>query len=425
MQLKGARFSVRFLGCRVNGAEAEALVSALQQEGALEDHSCFDLAIVVTCGVTAMADRKSRQVVSQLRRACPQACILATGCWAQEADEEQARALGVDLLVGNRQKGRIIQVLKDWDGGFQEHRGELGGLWDPLQAYGSAHHSRALVKVQDGCDLRCSYCIVPTLRGPSVSRPLDDILAESARFIDNGCSELVLTGVHLGLWGRDLGLDLPRLVDEVSALPGLKRLRFGSLEPFGVTDALLEALSHSKAFAPHLHLPLQSGSDRVLREMRRPGTSQDFLNLARRAREALGDDLHLSTDVMVAFPGEEEEDFQATLDLLLQARVGRVHGFIFSPRPGTKAATASKQVPKAEAQGRLRRLLHQSDKALSREAMRWVGRPNTVFIEREGREVKGHNEAWLEVVFEPETPRGQWVTVKPKAEKKGRLFVKP
>lgn len=423
VQLKGTRFTVRFLGCRVNAAEAEALSSLLAARGAVEDRDHWDLAVLVTCGVTAMADRKSRQAAAALRRANPRGCLVVTGCWAQEASPEQAQALGVDLLVGNRLKGRIVELLEAYEGGFQSYHTALGGLWDPLQAQSSTHHTRAFIKVQDGCDLRCSYCIVPTLRGPSVSRPLGDLLDECRRLLDKGVSELVLTGVHLGLWGKERGETLADLVQTVGSLPGLKRLRFGSLEPFGVTDRLLDALARCGVFAPHLHLPLQSGSATVLKAMRRPGTPEEFVGLARRAREVLGENLHISTDVMVGYPGETEEDFIRTLEVLEAARVGRVHGFIFSSRPGTPASFLA-PVDKSRAKDRLDRLLAASKKALQHEALLWVGRPNTLLVEREGKGLPGgYNQAWIEVLCPPLQPRGQWLTAVPVGASDGVLYL--
>lgn len=424
MNLKGKRFCVRFLGCRVNGAEAEALMSALEDQGAVEDSQAFDLAIVVTCGVTSMADKKSRQMLSSLRKQRPEAFIVACGCWAQEADVDEVQKLGVDLLVGNRQKGQIINLIQHHGQQFTEYRPGFDGPWDPLEAYGSAHHSRALIKVQEGCNCSCTYCAVPALRGPSISRPLDSIMTECERILEKGVTELVLTGVHLGLWGRDLGLDLADLLEQAGTLLGLKRLRLGSLEPFGMSKRLFDVMSRLSVFAPHLHLPLQSGSRRIAKLMRRPGGPDGFLRQVKSAREALGEDLHISTDVMVGFPGETDKDFQETIQVLEQARVGRVHPFIYSPRPGTLAAQFSDQIEHQISAMRLKKVMAWGSDALQKEALRWIGRPQKVFVEKEGKgNPKGYNDSWIEVRLNPEQQRGIWTEVIPQKAVDGVLYL--
>ena len=359
--LRGRRVAIQALGCRTNLAEAEALASAFQRRGALiVDEPPYDAAVIVTCSVTAVADRKSRQLINRCRRAGENVCVAVCGCWAQGVGEKKAAAMGVDLLIGNRFKGelpdRVARWLEDRARSFEAVRGDMGRRWDSLELDRSPYFGRAFVKVQDGCDHRCTYCIVPVLRGPSVSRPVADILAEARRCAAAGQFELILTGVHLGLFGRDSGESFAALVRALDSVEGIQRLRFGSLEPFSIGDDLLEALAQSPRFCRHLHLPVQSGDDEILRRMGRGHTAADYLKLVERLRAALGSDLHISTDVMCAFPGESETAFENTLALLKAARVGRVHGFHYSPRPGTPAAAMSGQIPTEIALARAERL---------------------------------------------------------------------
>ncbi len=400
--LKGRRVAVQALGCRTNLAEAESIASAFVCRGALiVEEAPFDAAVIVTCSVTAMADRKSRQLIHRFRRLSPGACIVACGCWAQGVGEDLARGMGVNLLVGNRLKSeipdRVERFFEEKSPKFQALRGTPPRRWDALELDRPLHHSRAFIKVQDGCDHGCTYCIVPSLRGPSVSRPAGDILEEARRCLGAGCLEIVLTGVHLGLFGRDSGESFAALIRGLGALEGLKRLRFGSLEPFCVDGELLDALAETPSFCRHLHLPLQSGDDGVLRRMGRGHGAEDYLALVRRLRDALGQDLHISTDVMCAFPGESEAAFQNTLDLMKAARIGRVHGFRYSPRAGTPAASMPCQVESSVAEDRAERLKRAGLEQISAEAARWVGREVPVLFEGEARgKSQGYTPQYIE-----------------------------
>ncbi len=400
--LVGKRIAVQALGCRTNLAEAEAIASAFKSRGAqLVKNGPCDVAVIVTCSVTSVADRKSRQLIYRFRRENECACVVACGCWAQGVDEKDAQKMGVSLLIGNRHKSEIPDRVAEWfenhEGEFYALRGPMGRNWDTLELESSPYYGRAFIKVQDGCDHRCTYCIVPALRGPSVSRPIKDILAEAERLVRDGAFELILTGVHLGLFGRDSGEPFAELIRSLEKIEGLRRLRFGSLEPFCIDDELLEALAESKIFCRHLHLPVQSGDDEILRRMGRGHTAQDYLELTSRLRDALGEDLHISTDVMCAFPGETEAAFLNTLDLLQAARIGRVHGFHYSPRPGTPAANFPHQIPFQTAQNRVEKLKAAGKKSLADEASRWIGREVEILFEGE---LRGRPQGYTKEFFE-------------------------
>jgi threonylcarbamoyladenosine tRNA methylthiotransferase MtaB len=341
--------------------------------------------------------------------------VAVCGCWAQALDAKEARALGVNLLVGNRRKSALPDALESALEApeFIDMRGNgsPGDRWDALRLDRPILRTRAFLKVQEGCDHFCSYCVIPFLRGRSISRPLEETLEEARRVTASGCGcgEIVLTGIHLGMYGRDSrpgeGSSLAELVRRVSRVPGLKRLRLGSLEPFALDGDLLEALGDSPVFCPHLHLPLQSGDDEVLALMRRGYGADDFARLCERAREKLGGDLHISSDVLVGFPGESEGAFQNTLALMRRAGLGRVHVFPYSPRPGTAAAAFPNRVPPRVVSERVSAALALGEELLARYASRFVGRDLSVLVEgteeaRTARATLGYTRHFVSVALE-------------------------
>lgn len=386
MKLEGRRFLIVAMGCRSNSYEGEALASALRARGAILSEENPDIIVVVTCTVTAQADMKTRKLIRKLRKQNREAYIVATGCYAQGASGEDVSALGVDLLVGNRLKHRIADLIEEHYGqdcGFDEVRARLDDnrQWDGLQLDAPHSHARAFIKIQDGCDHGCSYCIVPSVRGAPSSRSAADILSEVRRVADFGCSEVVLTGVHMGLYACD-GTSLADIVRELARVPGVKRLRFSSIEPLAVTRDLLEALTQAPCFCPHLHIPLQSGDDAILKRMRRGYTRDDFYKTVEQARRFLGEDAHFSTDLMVGFPGETQEAFQNSLQLLDDLAFGRVHVFPFSPRAGTAAFAMEDRVSAEAVNNRVAEALDFSARLLDRYSEQWVGKSASILIEK-------------------------------------------
>ena len=387
--LSGKNFAVLALGCRTNLYESEALVSMLEARGACYSESVesVDIVVVVTCTITQMADAKTRKLIRRLRRKNPDAAIVACGCYAQVCEEEEARALGVDLLIGNRKKQDVAEALESWYAEkkfFCDINSKIAGdrTWDALSLDRPRLHTRAFVKVQDGCSRRCSYCIVPRVRGMQVSRDALETVDEIARIAASGCSEIVLTGIHLGSY-RCGDVSLGGLIRQIARVPGLRRLRMGSIEPFAVDDDLLEALAEVGVFCPHLHIPLQSGDDGVLSAMRRGYTAVEFARTVERIRRRLGDDVHLSTDLIVGFPGESEEAFERSLRLLASLGLGKVHVFPFSPRTGTEAAAMEGRVPQVVARERAKRAIELSDALLEQYAARFVDTTCKILVEEE------------------------------------------
>lgn len=363
--LTGKKIKINVLGCRSNLYESEAIASAFEARGArVVDDPKADIAILVSCAITGMAEAKCRKSIRRMRKDSPNALIVACGCWPQIASFDDVRSAGADIVVGNRVKHTIVDTVED------ALRGSLVSCmrsddisrdrsWDALSLDRPRSHTRAFIKVQDGCSMRCSYCIVPRARGANVSRDPDDTVREVERVASSGCREVVLTGIHLGSY-RHGDTDLASLVRRVSAVNGISRVRLGSLEPFAVDRRLLDGLAGCGRFCEHLHLPLQSGDDGVLSSMRRGYTTDDFAAAVEASRAALGDHVHISTDLMVGYPTETDTAFENSIDFIRRIGIGKVHVFPYSPRPGTPAAEM-KQLPAKLISERTQRALAEAE----------------------------------------------------------------
>jgi threonylcarbamoyladenosine tRNA methylthiotransferase MtaB len=405
--LSGKTFSVITLGCRVNHYEAEALASSLVEMGAefQRDGESPDIIVALTCSITSVADAKTRKVLRKARRANPASLIAACGCWAQAASAADASKLGVDILVGNRVKERAPLAIAARLAA-PARAAELTEIktdvsdnpdWDNLTLDRPRMLTRAFIKAQDGCDRRCSYCAVPFLRGRGVSRDPDDLVAEISSAVRNGTKEVILTGIQLGGYDGG-GVSLAGLIRRVSKIEGLKRLRLGSLEPFSVTDELLEAAAESEIFCRHLHLPLQSGDDEILRSMRRGYDAAGFARIVDYARKFLGGGAHISTDLIVGFPGETGAAFERSLALLENLSLGKVHVFPFSARGGTDAASFGGAVPGGAVRERVGRALALSDDLLSAYAASRAGIEDSILVENEdGGIVSGWSRNYVRV----------------------------
>ncbi len=354
-----ARIRLESIGCRLNTGEMEALARDLAVRGhrVVAPGEPADLCIFNTCTVTAAASGKSRKALRRLRRAHPEATMVATGCYA-EMDPETVADLGMDLVVGNRDKDRLIEIL--------EARGVLGLPQDdpfPLKDVGteflgplSHRRTRAFVKVQDGCDNACAFCIVTVARGVGRSLPLDAVIDRVGQLAAGGFKEFVLSGVHLGSYGHDRGErdGLETLVRAVLDVGGVRRLRLSSIEPWDVRPSFFELFADPRLM-PHLHLPLQSGCDATLRRMARKTTRNGYRKLIETARSAVPD-VAISTDVLVGFPGETDEEFEESAAFIETMNFSHLHIFRFSIRPGTAAASMPRQVPDDIAVERSRRM---------------------------------------------------------------------
>ena len=338
------------LGCKVNAYETEAMQQLLEQAGyeIVPFEEKADVYIVNTCTVTNIADRKSRQMLHRAKKQNPEALVVAAGCYVQAAEAELKEDSAVDLLIGNNRKKDLISILEAYESGVQEdavidinHTKE----YEALSVTQTAEHTRAYVKVQDVCNQFCSYCIIPYARGRVRSRPASQVCQEIASLARAGYQEVVLTGIHLSSYGLDLeGESLLSLIQAVHQIDGIRRIRLGSLEPRIVTEKFAAALAGMEKFCPHFHLSLQSGCDATLSRMNRRYTAEEYERTCELLRRTF-DQPALTTDVIVGFPGETEEEFEETLAFLKRIRLFETHVFKYSRRRGTRAAVMENQIP--------------------------------------------------------------------------------
>lgn len=370
---------IETLGCKVNRADSEAIAAELARRGyriAGPDERAV-ASIVNTCTVTHVADAKARKLIRRLARDGSQAPVIVTGCYAERAAAALAAIPGVARVVSNQAKGELARIVAELVGPADARpTGECAAQPRPARP-GSA---RAFVAVQDGCDHRCSYCIVPQVRGPMRSRPVAEVLAEIQALAAAGAGEVVICGIRLGAYGEEPeGRGLARLL-RAARNAEVPRLRLSSVEPWDVGPELIAEISDHPLVCPHLHLPLQSADEAVLRAMRRPQTYADYRALAERLRAAMPD-LAVTTDLMVGFPGETEAAFASTCRAVAEIGFARVHVFRYSPRPGTSAAIMPEQVPETAKAARAARLAELAEASGRRFAARFVGRSVRVLFE--------------------------------------------
>lgn len=348
--------AIHTLGCKVNQYESEAMAELLKEAGyeIVPFDSTADCYLINTCTVTSLSDRKSRQMIRRAKKRNPQALLVVTGCYAQTAPEEIKKIPEVDLIVGTSRRNELTALIQ------QAKEQKLCAVEDIMQQkefeslhitqYGS-NRTRAFLKVQDGCDRYCSYCMIPYARGHVRSRPKPEVLEEIKTLAQNGILEVVLSGIHTASYGCDLGnTDLLDLVQSVHEIEGIRRIRLGSLEPNCITERFVSELKKLPKFCPHFHLSLQSGCDKTLRRMNRHYTVQDYENgvsFLRRYFPGAG----VTTDVMVGFAGETEDDFAQSMEFVKKIKFSQIHVFPYSLRKGTRAASFSDQVdPKVKEQ---------------------------------------------------------------------------
>ena len=371
------------LGCKVNAYETQAMTEQFEAAGfsIVPFEGAADIYVVNTCSVTNTADQKSRQMLHRARRNNPDALIVAAGCYV---DTEKSPDPQIDLLVGNKDKPEIVRIVEERLG--MEEAKAIPHL--PFSITSMEEHTRAFVKIEDGCDAFCSYCVIPYARGRVTSRGREDILREVAGLAKAGYKEVVLTGIHVSSYGRDLpdgtasDTLLLSLIKDVAAIPGICRVRLSSLEPRIITDAFIGGLKDVPEFCPHFHLSLQSGCDRTLKVMNRRYTAAEYKNACDRIR-AVWPDAALTTDVIVGFPGESEEDFAESRAFVESVHFYETHIFPFSRRKGTRADTMPDQVEKAVKHERSQSLLALNK--VNREAFicGFLGRELEILLEEE------------------------------------------
>jgi threonylcarbamoyladenosine tRNA methylthiotransferase MtaB len=373
---------IETLGCKVNQADSETLAAQLLGHGYRIARPGESAAVIIvnTCTVTHVADAKARKLIRRLARANPQAALIVTGCYAERAPAELAQIPGVARIVPNRSKADLLRIARQLAPPQGLPRAATGSVFAAGPRPARPGSVRAFVAAQDGCDHHCSYCIVPDVRGPMRSRPIADVLAEMRALAAAGAHEVIICGIRLGAYGEEpAGRGLARLLRATRDLP-MARVRLSSIEPWDVGEELIAEIVAHPLLCPHLHLPLQSGDDDILRAMSRPYTFHDYRRLVQRVREA-APDIAITTDLMVGFPGESERAFENTLHAVDAIGFARAHVFRYSRRPETRAAVMPEQVPESVKAARAARLIKAAQASARRFAQRFVGRKVTVLFE--------------------------------------------
>lgn len=407
------------LGCKVNGYEMEVMQQSLQEKDyqIVPFDSKADIYIVNTCTVTNMADRKSRQMLHRARRLNPDAVVVAVGCYVQAGREEVIKDQGVDLVIGNNRKKDLVPILEEYLAGRGDKTLQdttvidIGSTreYENLQLKRTGGHTRAYIKIQDGCNQFCSYCIIPHVRGRVRSRSREDVLAEVRGLAGSGYREVVLTGIHISSYGVDQGAPgLLSLVKSIHEIDGIERIRVGSLEPRIVTEEFAAELARLPGFCPHFHLSLQSGCDSTLKRMNRRYTAGEYYEKAELLRSVF-DNPAITTDVITGFPGETEEEFEATRAFLEKIKFYEMHVFKYSRRKGTPAAVMENQVPDDIKTARSNILLEMGRKFSKEYRGCCIGSEAEVLFEEEkvidGRTFQvGHTMQYVKVARETDLP---------------------
>ena len=411
------------LGCKVNQNETGALAQLFEESGytVVSNEEGADVYVVNSCTVTNFGDQKSRKWLRRAKRENPGAVTVLTGCYPQAFPEEAAAIAEADVVTGSGNRRAILQdVQKVLDGTAERvvdiRPHEKGERFEELPMDKFAEHTRAFVKVEDGCNRRCAYCVIPRARGPVRSREEASILQELHRLTEAGYKEIVLTAISLPSYGTDTGTSLVELVEKAAAVPGVERLRLGSLDPDMLHDEDILRLARVEKLCPQFHLSLQSGCDKTLRAMRRPYTTAQFAEIADKLRNAFGaEEVSFTTDVIVGFPGETEEDFEASMAFVTGQRFLKVHVFPYSRREGTPAYDFPDQVPEHEKESRSRRMTAAVEAVRAEEAARMEGRTAEVLLETplSATVFTGYTRQYLPVlVTAPGHRTGDIVTVK-------------
>ena len=394
------KVSFKTLGCRLNQYETDALVTRFHQAGyqIVDFATQADIAVINTCTVTNQSDQKSRNTINQAARKNPAGLVVVTGCMANNHKEQLEANEKITYVVDNERKSQIVSLVDAHFKGEVVHPDSLAGDIFGFETVDQSLHTRTSIKVQDGCDNFCTYCIVPSVRGRAVSRPLDEILENIRRVVDNGFKEIVITGVNIGRY--DFGkYKLESAIEKMLELPGDFRIRISSMEPDGFGPEFHKVFRHPK-MAPHLHLCIQSGSDSILKKMRRMYTTRSFMDIVETFRKEMPD-FNFTTDVIVGFPGESKDDFAETNRVVKEAQFSHIHTFRYSRRKGTRADRLEEQIEeriKAE-RSEIIRQISEGNRLDYMSSM--VGKTERVLIEKVNSKgmARGYGEHYLPIQF--------------------------
>lgn len=383
------------LGCKVNQYETEALTGIFEKENyaVVDFEEKADVYVINTCTVTNLSDKKSRQMIRRAKKNNEDSVVVVVGCYAQTAPEEVSKIPGVNLIIGTKERGRILEYINEIEAG-QEQINAVNDImgtryFEQLHVDSYKERTRAFLKIQEGCSQYCSYCIIPYARGPIRSRQPEEVLEEVGRLAEAGFKEVVLTGIHVASYGKDIKntslIDIIRRVHEIN---GIERIRLGSIEPTTITEEFVAAARELKKLCPHYHISLQSGCNATLKRMNRRYSAEEYKKVVERLREHLGD-VAITTDVMVGFPGETDTEFEETLRFLKEIQLYQMHIFKYSPRKGTPAATFPNQVAPEKKDERSEQLIALSAKNTLEFNRQHVGKIIPVLFEQEVKDKPG------------------------------------
>ena len=416
------------LGCKVNQYETNAMIEQFIKSNyeIVDFEEKADIYVINTCTVTNMSDRKSRQIIRRVKQINPNSILAVTGCYAQVAAKELEKIQEIDLIIGNTEKKDIVQIIENYT--------EKINLTDinnqkEFVDFGTTTYTektRAVIKVQDGCNNFCSYCIIPYAKGRVRSRKLENIIEEIRNIVKKGIKEVVITGIHVASYGLDFKDENIRLIDlleEINKIEDLKRIRLGSLEPNIITDEFVERLKKVDKICDHFHLSLQSGCDDTLKRMNRKYTTDDFENVVTRLRNTFPD-VALTTDIIVGFPGETEEEFNTTYKYLEKIKFYQMHVFKYSQRKGTRAAKMPNQIDGKIKEERSKKLIELSNKNEKEFLNKFVGKNiEVLFEQQEGEYIKGHTSNYITVKAKGKNMENKMLEVKIIKEDKLELAV--
>ncbi|MGE5329658.1 MAG: tRNA (N(6)-L-threonylcarbamoyladenosine(37)-C(2))-methylthiotransferase MtaB [Deltaproteobacteria bacterium] len=395
------------LGCKVNQYETQAMTEMFQQAGyeVVDFEGFADVYVINTCTVTSFGDKKSRQIIRRANRINPEAVIAVAGCYSQTSPEETSKIKGVSVVVGTKNRNKIVEFVEEAFNGkkhfivsdiMKQREYEENGF------ISFSETTRAFVKIQEGCQEFCSYCIIPFARGAVRSRLPENVIKEINKLADNGFKEVVLTGININSYGKDIeGVTLLGLLEKITEREGIKRIRLGSLNPDLITESFVTAIMRNEKICPHFHISLQSGSDSTLKRMNRKYSTSDYQNRIELLRKNIPD-VSITTDIMVGFPGETEKEFEATYDFLNNISLTKLHVFKYSPRKGTPAASFGEQITPQEKEKRSDLLLELSNKKEKEFYEKYLSKEVEVFFEQEtegeNRFSEGHTGNFIKVV---------------------------
>lgn len=378
------KFLIKTLGCKVNSYESEFIRNLFLEEGYEEVEENADVCIINTCTVTNTADNKSKQVINNIKKNNKDAIVIAMGCFCQFRNSEIEDLIDADIILGNKNKHKVFEYLKEYESNHKRiidfadmNKDDID--FDDMEIKGYKHHHRAFIKIEDGCNNFCSYCIIPYVRGRVRSKEFNKCLMEVNDLALSGHKEIVLSGIHTGQYYSD-GKRLSDLINEISKVDQIKRIRLSSVEIVELDDKMMDIIKNNNKFVSHLHIPLQAGSDHILKLMNRRYDKKYFKKLVDEIRKNRND-ISLTTDVIVGFPGETEEDFKETLDFCEEIGFTKIHVFPYSDRSGTVASRMKDKILGNIKKDRVRRLIDLSNKLEKEYYLKHIGKEDDVLIE--------------------------------------------